>query len=252
MIKRILRRLKIWPLRLTARLYLATGYHKVSSLHSMLGESVDFDKDVWIIGNGPSVRYEDLDRIHRSGAITVVANRFHLAYGSTILRPTVVVSSDELVIEEFGQEIIQENRESYVAFAVDNIFTSDLKANLFLRLYSKVKLKRSKVNAFYNGGGSLFLGIQLLYSYGFRNFILYGVDHSFSYEDVSGKARGDGNHFIRGYRSGKLWNPPRMSQIESTFNRLDILLKKDGGRIRNASRNSKLPYILKVDFEEIL
>lgn len=54
----------------------------------------------WIIGNGPSVRYSDLDRIAEQGDIVFCFNRFHLAYPETTLREDFVVSADTLMIED--------------------------------------------------------------------------------------------------------------------------------------------------------
>src|SRR5450432_3488926 len=61
----------------------------------------------FLLGNGPSVRTEDLDRLQDE--VTFCCNRFHLAYGRTKLRPNYTISGDRQMIQDFGQEIVSES-----------------------------------------------------------------------------------------------------------------------------------------------
>lgn len=249
MIKRIFRRFKLIPVRFASRV--VTGLRVAPNFEINSERKVE-SKVVWIIGNGPSVKIDDLEKIHGSGMLSAVANRFHMTYSKTSYRPDFVVSSDEDMIRDFGEEIAQNNAERSVIFAVDNCFKKYGQARLLLRLYSKIRLRISPIRGVYNAGGSLFTAIQVFYSMGYRDFILYGIDHNFQYNMVGGKAVGDGNHFIKNYRSGKEWIPPRTRQIEESFLRVKRQLESEGGSIVNASRYSLLPNIKRVDFDNIL
>ena len=146
-------------------------------LHSINKSSND--RRVWLIGNGPSVLLSDLEKIPDRD-IKIVANRFHLVYSKTNFRPDIVVSNDEQVIRDFGAEICGANLGLFVAFAVRQ--WCNMNANLYFRSFLPIRFVKKERFVYGNGGGSLFLGFQLAYSLGFRNFILYGVDHNFSYD----------------------------------------------------------------------
>lgn len=250
---KVSRRLSVLPLRLIFKLKVLFGIYSPESLKLFLINKnlFNLNKNVWIIGNGPSVSIKDLDKISLTKDIIVVANRFHLSYSKTKLRPTLVVSSDEQMIKDFGDEISRENTNAYVAFATD--FLGDLpNVNYFFRKYSKMSLSKKNNFSVINGGGSLFMGIQLLFELGFRNYYLYGIDHEFNFKILNDKAQGDGNHFIKNYRSGKKWIPPRVKQIEKSFSIIKEELYQNNGTILNLSRKTKLNVIERRGLNEIL
>lgn len=208
------------------------------------------DRRVWLIGNGPSVLLSDLENIPDRD-IKVVANRFHLAYPKTKFRPDIVVSNDEQVIRDFGEEICEKNRGLFIAFAVRQ--WKNISANLYFRRFIPIRFVKGERFVYANGGGSLFLGFQLAYSLGYRNFVIYGVDHDFKFElDEKGMASGEGNHFLQNYRENKNWVPPKTLQIEKSFKLINDTLKSNGGSILNVSRKSNLPYIKQQDIGKIL
>src|ERR1700677_2831169 len=61
----------------------------------------------FLIGNGPSVQTEDLERLR--GQVTFCCNRFYLAYPKTSFRPTYTVSADPQMIDDFGAEIVSQS-----------------------------------------------------------------------------------------------------------------------------------------------
>ena len=93
---------------------------------------------------------------------------------------------------------------------------------------------------------------------GIRDFALYGVDHSFSFDaDPDAKqlrrsASGDTNHFIKNYRSGKNWCPPHYENIERGFLHSSNYLAENGGTLVNISRKSMLPDVHRVDFDDFI
>ena len=178
------------------------------------------------MGNGPSVKIDDLEKIFNNDSIvTFAANRIHLIYDTSIYRPTYIVSSDQQVIDDFGQEIIDNNIK-------DSVFLASFFKPTFLKGgFTWLKLKNGRPFIFsseiqksvMSGGGTLNVALQVGYHMGIRKFYLYGVDHNFSYERNKEKgyeAKGEGNHFIKDYRSGKSWQAPREELVEETFIKL--------------------------------
>jgi hypothetical protein len=105
------------------------------------------------------------------------------------------------------------------------------------------------------GGSSLFVAMQIAYYLGIRNFYVYGADFSFRFTPVPGAtgfrtASGDGNHFIKNYRSGRPWCPPALQNILSSFLSARMLMEADGGFIKNATRGGELDVFERMDFDE--
>ena len=210
----------------------------------------------FLIGNGPSVRTEDLETL--CNRITFCFNRFHLAYNRMSFRPTYTVSADFAMIKDFGPQMVRESEGTvFLASKTRPEIPGD-----FIWIGTKYKappLVFSK-KIFHHaaiGGASLNVAIQLGYFMGIHRFVLYGVDHEFKYKTVPNPAndtyciaQGDDNHFIKNYRTEKLWCPPNMEMIEKSFTWADRYLRKRGGWLINATRGGKLNVLERKNFEE--
>lgn len=210
----------------------------------------------FLIGNGPSVRPEDLDKL--DGRVTFCCNRFHLAYGRTRLRPMYTLSADKQMIEDFGQEIV-------TASVGTKLFIAERDPNLkgeylWARNYNTDPMIFSEniYDFVMPGGGTLITAIQIGYFMGITKFVLYGVDHNLNFnynkneQDIFRKASGEGNHFIENYRSGKAWCPPEVRMIEESFVICDKFLRKKSGWIKNATRGGHLEVLDRIDFDSII
>lgn len=205
-----------------------------------------------IIGNGPSVKIEDLNKI--GDFVTITCNRFHLAYKYTAFRPMYTCVSDHLMIEDFGYEIIKESN--------SQIFLTD---PLLAYKYKGVYSVRDKPGDFFfednilkgvNPSGSVLIySIQIARYMGIKRIYLYGVDHKFNFDKTNDKTStvtGDGNHFIKNYRSGKKWYPPKKSQIEYGLKICDQYLRKENGFVKNCSRSSLLASCVRIRLESAI
>jgi glycosyltransferase involved in cell wall biosynthesis len=210
----------------------------------------------WLIGNGPSVRTEDLERL--AGCVTFACNRFYLAYEGMRFRPTYLGSNDRQMIRDFGREMIEKHPGTVFFISED---APDVKGNhVWVRLRSRTPLEFSEELYEYvmPGGGTLVGAMQIGYHMGITRFYLYGVDHNFTYQineqakDEFERAVGDGNHFIPNYRSGRVWCPPVTWQIEGALLSCHLFLQSKGGWVKNATRGGKLEVLERVDFDEIM
>jgi hypothetical protein len=210
----------------------------------------------FLIGSGPSVRTEDLDALREQA--TFCCNRFYLAYERLRFRPTFLVSSDRQMIDDFGTEMLSRS-ECDVWFvddrrpAIDGDFhwvRSDWSRPF--RFFRDIRFGAGV------GGATLVAATQIGYHLGIRHFFLYGVDHTFRFQKVEDPeaglktAKGDGNHFIPNYRSGKAWVAPQMELIEEGFRVCDQELRREGGWIKNATRGGALDVLERIPFEEAL
>lgn len=208
----------------------------------------------WLVGNGPSVRTEDLDRL--TGKITFAFNRFHLAHERTILRPTYTVTGDRQMIEDFGQGIVEQSGgKVFVCSEERPVLCGDFfwvrQINGFPSLFSFDPSRYVTP-----GGSSMYSAMQLAYYMGIRRLYVYGADFSFNFSKVKGStdpfrsASGDGNHFIKGYRSGRSWAPPSYRNIASSFFSARLLMEREGGGIWNATRGGLLEIFPRLSFDE--
>jgi hypothetical protein len=212
----------------------------------------------FLIGNGPSVRTHDLEKL--KNRVTFCFNRFHLAYDRLTFRPTYTVSADLAMLEDFGTQIVNESEGTvFLAFKSRPKLPGDFtwigtKFKAPPLVFSKKIYHHAAL-----GGASLIVAIQLGYFMGIKHFVLYGVDHDFKYQVVKNPtennyciASGDDNHFIKNYRSGKLWCPPKIKMIEKSLTWADRYLRKQHGWIINATRGGKLDVLERKNFEQVL
>lgn len=211
----------------------------------------------YLIGNGPSVRTEDLEAL--DGAVTFCCNRFHLCYDMTDFRQTYTVSSDQTMIDDFGEEIVSKSAGTVVL--VSNERTT-LRGDYILlrwddRSREPFRFSEQPYHHVWLGGSTLFSAAQLGYYMGIRHFYVYGVDHSFKHviddneEDPFRRAKGDENHFIPNYRSGKGWNPQQSDHVELSFQTCDLFLRSRGGWMKNATRGGKLEVLERVNLGDL-
>lgn len=206
----------------------------------------------WIIGNGPSVRTEDLDRLQ--GRLTFAFNRFHMAHGQTRLRPTYTLTGDRQMIEDFGQQIVDES--GGTVFVADDTCPPLVGDFVWLRqipvfppLFSLAPDRWVSP-----GGSSLYAAMQVAHFMGIRRFYVYGADFKFVYErarnaDPFRIATGDDNHFIKNYRNNRAWCPPSFRDICPAFLTARLMMERDGGWIRNATRGGLLEIFERADFD---
>lgn len=209
----------------------------------------------WLIGNGPSVRLEDLESLR--GQLTFGFNRLYLAYGQMQFRPTYTVTGDAQMIEDFGQEIV--DVAGGTVFVVHDHPPDLVGDYIWVRMVPIYPPLFSKAADYIvsPGGSSLYMAMQIAYKMGVRKFYIYGADFRFSFGQARSRDRfrvatGDGNHFIQNYRSGKPWCPPSLKDIGAGFLTARLVMEQEGGFVRNASRGGALEMFERTPFDNAL
>lgn len=213
----------------------------------------------WIVGNGPSVRLDDLARIPKDD-IVFCFNRFYLSYNDNPLRETYVVSADTLMIQDFGQEMIERSA-GLPLFCIGPEQVAGLQGD-FVRLppgaASVPDFSFDPAHHVSVGGSSVFVALQMAWYMGLRDVALYGMDYSFSATLVRDPrypfpvSFDEGNHFIKAYRSAKPWCPPTWRDISAGFLNARIAFETTGGTVVNATRGGLLETFRRADFETLV
>ena len=218
------------------------------------------NKNIILLGNGPSVDIDDVIKFKRNKFVLFACNRYYLAVKKGFPQPDFICSSDEIMIDDFGPEMVAfgERNRVPVIFLVSRLRHLSLyRDNPNVLLYPSIKfnfkLLFGKSSLCPNGGGTL-IGIgALISSFLPRSIYLYGVDHSFRRQKSSTDdlRTDDGNHFISNYRSGKSWAAPRTNTIEKGFENLLWVCRRYGIIAQNLTRESYLPIWPRKTVEEI-
>lgn len=246
-----------WELLNDERLSALTGKHK--------GE------DAVIIGMGPSLKVEDLDKFQKMASFA--CNKIFLAYSKTLWRPNYYSVIDILVAENNKDEIL--NADHGNSLPIHSETTWDLLKTQRNALCYKYKGSIADWNygapAIMNeslASGILAYGytvlvdqIQIAYAMGFKSVYLVGVDFSFSggmktsEKCASGEvliSNGELNHFHKDYRKpGEKWTVPKMEEQRHAFAFCRAAFERDGRKLINASKKSELDVLEKIEFDKI-
>ena len=251
------RRYAKWKKQNDARLSDLTDKHK--------GE------DAVIIGMGPSLKVEDLEKFQKMASFA--CNKIYLAFNQVRWRPNYYSICDILVAENNIKDIISADFGSAqplhqsVTWPILQIQKGALcyHYNGTMENWSSDKpadLRRDLTNGVLGGGYSVVLEqIQLAYAMGFRRVFLVGIDFNFTqgqktgFRNASGEvlvSSGEQNHFHPNYRTkGETWTVPLLAEQALAYAYCRAAFEKEGRILVNASRQSALTELERVDFERI-
>lgn len=209
-----------------------------------------------LIGNGPSVNHHDLIQLNQLNLTTFVFNRFHKIYDSVEFEPTYTLSIDPSFIDDFFEELLKNAKGTL--FIGHHKYLPQMQGFNWLRIKdTKIfKFAENPLRSISPGGSVVVAAIQLAYYMGCKDIYLYGIDHSFRVESIpespNGKVQGEGNHFIKDYRSDTAWFPPDTVKIEQSFTACLNKINRGSGNLINISRESKLPGVPRQDFTDFI
>ncbi len=215
-------------------------------------------KRCFILGNGPSLKIEDLDRL--KGEITFAANKIFLAFDQTDWRPDYYFVVDRVVAENNRETIQQLPLDKYVTNFLRPLFPGDDFTYFEIRGGCQTDIRRGLDS----GATVIAAMIQFAYFMGFREIILIGVDFDFAVQATSTEktpegdqiliSAGEQNHFHPDYRTeGEKWTYPKLDEQYAYFKRQrDFLFKIEGKNIIfNASHQTKLDVFPLVEFSTL-
>lgn len=218
----------------------------------------------FIIGMGPSLQIPDLDKLNHD--ITFACNKIYLAFENTNWRPSYYSVSDTLVAENNAeqinalklQKIFRDNTLEFLDES-DPIWIKDLKYLPKKDFNPSIKFWKDIDTGVYRGGTVIFMQLQLAIWMGIKEIYLIGVDYDFKVSESTGQKSDVGeilkndterNHFHPDYRKkGETWAKPNLDLQFKAFELANDYAKKNGIKIYNASRKTKLEVFEKVEFD---
>ena len=214
-----------------------------------------------VIGNGPSLRIEDLTKLHELGVPTFGCNRVSLAFTKTPWRPDYYFMSDEKLLAGYTDDVDgvpADHRFFPKAFrdkGIENgVFYGPSKE--FYDFEKEGKFSTDVTNGVYGGGTVTVEMMQFAYYMGFTEIYLIGVDFSYAINNpLNSKTyayQGENNYFIEGYlKQGEIAATPNVNANLLAFRAAKETIEHNGRLVQNATRGGKLEVFDRVDLDEL-
>ena len=209
----------------------------------------------FILGNGPSLRHTDLDRLR--GEVTFGMNRIYLHFPAMGFATTYFVAINTLVIEQCAEEIRRlamprfitwrgrswmDRRDDVIFLDTDytgpEVFSTEMTGRVF------------------EGSTVTFVALELAYYMGFEEVVLLGVDHNFSTQgppNVTVVSTGDDrDHFSPSYfGQGFRWQLPDLQASERAYELARKAFEGDGRRVLDATVGGRLQVFPKARLQDL-
>ncbi|MEH7380053.1 6-hydroxymethylpterin diphosphokinase MptE-like protein [Bacillus sp. JJ1533] len=240
---------------------------RMKSLSRKVKELKAFHKgeSCFIIGNGPSLTVEDLNRIKNQ--VSFSCNRINILLDKTEWKPYYYTFTDSLIASEFFEELyVMRKKQMFVV--VSNTSYNSLKKHLgkknciYLRSYygrednGFPKFSTDVSKKLFQHGTVTYANIQLAAYMGFENIYLLGVDHDFGMTklkngavEVNKQLLGN-DHFSKEYNSVN-YAPAKKYEMTEAYLSAKKYCDNVGVKIYNATRGGKLEVFQRVNFDEL-
>lgn len=222
-------------------------------------------KRCFLIGNGPSLRAEDLSRLYESGEISFAFNRIYNIFDQTPWRPTYYISQDEKMLggcveivenSELGTKFIPINLKWYHGITLSDAAWFLMKAPSE-KNGKPLEFSDDFPRGLYNSSTGMYTAAQIAAYMGIREIYLIGVDHHFR---ISQNNHGEividesvKDYFSEKYNTDKdKLYIPNTEKSTLTYVAMKEQCEKRGINVFNATRGGKLEVFPRVDFDSLL
>ncbi len=209
-------------------------------------------KRCFLIGNGPSLTPEDLEKLYQNKELSFACNRIYLIYDKTNWRPDFYFLIDGYTYEHNKGWIKRKGQISFVKDYIgieaditdDNVF---LLRNRDFRFYPDFPpFSEDITKTFYGGRTTMYQMLQAAAYMGFKKIYLLGVDFSWG-ED------GRGAHFDENYGNKDTYviASKHKNELEHAYIAAKRFAETHNIKIYNATRGGHLEVFERVDFDDI-
>lgn len=199
----------------------------------------------FIIGNGPSLRMDDLLKI--KSCVTIASHGIYFAYDKVDWQPNFYTAQDSLLINERYNDISKNCTDSQNIFAVvknreyPSFSARDLCIELNNESFDEMpKFSTDIDDGFYEGMTVTYFNIQLAVYMGFKEIYLLGVDHFYS--------GNENDHFSK---DDVCTNKPQTDKSTLAYIAARKFADENDIKIYNATRGGHLEAFERVDFDMI-
>lgn len=212
-------------------------------------QNIHKGKRCFIIGNGPSLTYADLDCLHRHGEICFGVNRVYLAYEFTEWRPDYYVAVDYTIIQHDYEKILTLPGTKFIRhfYKTDGRW-NDADTYEFggVHYTGEPQLSHDIYKGVYIGNTVVYDAVQIALYMGFEEIYLLGVDMTagIRYQD-------EGVHFYRSPDTKENLGTSNTPEARKCLGYAAAEMEYMGRVLRNATRGGELEEVVRVDFDSL-
>jgi hypothetical protein len=216
-------------------------------------------KRCFIIGNGPSLLPEDLEKL--KGEITFASNKVYKIFNKTTWRPTFYMVVDPIVLEENVEDINSVEANTKITLNVyKSLFKADLYFNNNLNRNKRGDFSTNIMETLYSSGTVSYHLLQIAHYMGFSEVYLLGHDYTYKgaiskTKDLSLLKKEDNNsqlYFSKDYiRSGEKKPGEAPEEIYNGMEIANSVYEKSGRKVFNSTRVSFLDVFELRNFDEL-
>jgi hypothetical protein len=212
----------------------------------------------FIIGNGPSLNPEDLERL--KGEYTFASNKIYKIFNNTNWRPTFYMVVDPIVLEENVKDInLVEAKMNFTLKCYKHLFHADIYFNNNLSENKRGTFSTNIMESLYSSGTVSYHLLQIAHYMGFSEVYLLGHDYNFKgaisrTKDLSFLKNTDDSpiYFSENYiRSNEKKPGQAPEEMYKGMEVAKIVYENSGRKIYNATRVSYLDVFELRNFDEL-
>jgi 6-hydroxymethylpterin diphosphokinase MptE-like len=208
----------------------------------------------FVIANGPSLIKTNLNLIKNNYSFGM--NRIYLHFEQSSFRPTYYVAVNELVLEQFSNDISRLEMPKFINWNQRSSFDSHNPNCLYLKSKFVVRdyFQDNLIQPLSFGGTVTFVALQIAYYMGFQQVILVGLDHKYAEKGTPNKtekrqADHDVSHFHPDYfPQGVMWQLPDLLRSEISYKIARDAYESAGRQILDATVEGNCKVFEKVDY----
>lgn len=235
-----------------------SSYSKENRARLERFRDIHYGKKCFLVANGPSLNQMNLEILQNE--ITFGLNRIYVNFQNSSFRPKYYVAVNELVLDQFAQEISTLSMPRFVNWKKRHLFTSNQENLFFLKSQLSINDHFSPeiTKPFVFGGTVTFVALQIAFFMGIKRVIIVGLDHSYAEKGIpntveSKKELSDMSHFHPNYfPAGTKWQIPDLRRSEVDYFVARKYFEKNGREILDATIDGKCTLFSKVDFNKAL
>lgn len=218
----------------------------------------------FLIGNGPSLRAEDLTMLHNAGIPTFGFNRIYNIFDQTPWRPTFYISQDEKMLSGCAETVNALDLPSkFIPLQLNWWHGIRIEKALYFNILNQQEedprnflFSDDAAKGIYNSSTGMYTAAQLAAYMGFSEIYLIGVDHHFR---ISQNNKGEVivDNSVKDYFSEKYNEDkanlyiPNTEKSTLTYVAMKHHCDRRGIRVYNATRGGKLEVFPRVEFDAL-
>lgn len=214
-------------------------------------------KRCFIIGNGPSLKIEDLEKL--KGEICFGTHQIFKIFKKTDWRPTYYCAQDfKLIKESFKQINKLKINKKFIAVVPAwryKLISNATYIKLFLEDFypSLPKFSTDISKGIYEGYTVTYMCIQIAVYMGFKEIYLLGMDNNYSVTMLpNGEIQKNENIKDHFSLDDKITNIPQIYKSSLAYKKAKEYADKNGIMIYNATRGGALEVFKRVNFDDIV